>query len=182
MKTKWGFVVALALVAALATFAQHGGHQGGKAPARAVAPRANGGKVPAAPEKRAEPKAGREVEHDEGGHVNENQHVKNDHWYGHDSPDDARFHVDHPFEHGHFEHFGPTYRYRVLRVDVNLHRFWLPGGFFFEIAPWDWHECTDWCWNCGDDFVVYEDPDHPGWYLVYNVHTGVYVHAQYMGA
>ena len=95
---------------------------------------------------------------------------------------DKRFHLDHPFEHGHFEHFGPSYRYTVVRIDRDHHRFWFPGGVYFEVAPWDWSVCADWCWDCGDDFVVYEDPDHPGWYLLYNVHTGHYVYATYLGA
>lgn len=41
--------------------------------------------------------------------------------------------------------------------------------------------CADWCRTCGDDFVVYEDQDHIGWYLLYNIHTGLFVHVQYMG-
>jgi hypothetical protein len=27
------------------------------------------------------------------------------------------------------------------------------------------------CWDCGDNFVVCDAPDHPGWYMVYNAGT-----------
>jgi len=143
-------------------------------------PRANQGRIPEPPPRR-EPSAKPEPQRIEGGRVNSVPHVANNHWYGHDKPNDARYHLDRPFEHGRFEHFGPSYRYNVVRFDPNLRRFWLPGGYFFEVPAWDWPLAADWCWNCGDDFVIYEDPDHPGWYLVYNIHTGAYVHALYMG-
>ena len=113
--------------------------------------------------------------------MNSTPHVNKDHWFGHDRPDDKRYHFDRPFEHGRFEHFGPSYRYRIERFDRDHHRLWLPGGLFFEVAAWDWPICTDWCWDCADDFVIYEDSDHGGGYLLYNVHTGVYVHVSYMG-
>lgn len=176
--------IAMALVACGTLAArQRGGGGGGHpvAPPHASMPRANGGHIPPAPARRPDANARPEAERHPDGHTNDTPHVRNDTWYGHASPNDPRFHLDHPFEHGHFEHVGPNYRYRVLRFDAGLHRFWFPGGFWFEVAAWDWFECADWCWTCGDDFVVYDDPDHPGWYLLYNVYTSQYVHVMYMG-
>jgi hypothetical protein len=170
-------------------YAQHpgGGHPEGqhaeapRAQSRNDVPRANQGRIPPPPAHREAPQGKPEAERHPNGKINETQHVNNDHWYGHDHPDDKRFHVDHPFEHGRFEHFGASYRYHVDRIDRDHHRFWFPGGFYFQVADWDWPICADWCWDCGDDFVVYEDPDHTGWYMLYNVHTGAYVHVSYLG-
>jgi hypothetical protein len=175
MRLRYVFPFAVALCVALPVYSQRR-EEREKNP-----PRANQGHVPEAPPPPRESRAKPEVERRESGHVNTTPHVSNDHWYGHDRPNDKRFHLDHPFEHGRFEHFGPSYRYRIERFDRDHHRFWLPGGFFFEVAAWDWPIGADWCWDCGDDFVVYEDPDHDGWYMLYNVHIGVYVHVNYMG-
>jgi hypothetical protein len=178
MTNRTALLAALALIAAGPALAQRPeGH-----PQREPnAPRANHGRVPEPPQKRA-PRTAPEPERKDHGRVNSVPHVTNDHWYGHDRPDDKRYRVAHPFEHGHFAEIGASHRFRVERFDVDHHRFWFPGGFYFEIAPWDWAVASDWCWDCGDDYVVYDDPDHDGWYLVYNVHTGLYIHAQYMGS
>lgn len=175
--------VALTVLVALPALAQRGeergaqrGEERGQNP-----PRANRGRVPPPPPKRDNPRSKPEPERHDNGRVNSTPHVSNDHWYGHDRPDDRRYHVDHPYEHGRFEHFGPSYRYRIERFDRDRHRFWFPGNYYFEVAAWDWPVCADWCWDCADDFVIYEDTDHVGWYLLYNVHTGVYVHVNYMG-
>lgn len=153
---------------------EHSSHQN--------APRANQGRIPPAPPRAQGQQYKREEEHPINGSVDHTPHVNNDHWYGHDDPGDKRYHADRPFEHGHFARLGPTYRYSILRIDRDHHRFWFPGAFDFQVASWDWPLCADWCWDCGDDFVVYEDPDHIGWYLLYNIHTGIYVHVLYMGA
>ena len=53
----------------------------------------------------------------EQGHMDTTPHVSNDRWYGHDRPDDKRYHMDHGFPHGRFERFGPGYRYNIVRID-----------------------------------------------------------------
>jgi len=187
MNRRFLFSVAIAFFLAIPAVAQRPSsgppaQHGQPTPHGQSTPRANQGHVPAPPMKRDNPHAKPDFERNSRGHVNQTPHVNNDRWYGHDRPMDKRFRQDRPFEHGRFEHFGPEYRYRIERFDRDRHRFWFGGGFYFEVPVWDWPLCEDWCWDCGDDFVVYEDPDHIGWYLLYNIHTGMYVHVTYLGS
>ncbi|HEX5855345.1 MAG TPA: hypothetical protein VFZ57_06960 [Thermoanaerobaculia bacterium] len=176
MKARLALLVAAVSLAAVPALAQRGEERGTNPP------RANQGHVPPAPSARTNQRAAPETERHDATRSNSTPHVNNDRWYGHESPDDPRLHLDHPFAHGRFEYAGASYRYSVTRIDRGLHRVWLAGGSFFDVAVWDWPMCVDWCWDCGNDFVVYEDTDHVGWYLLYNIHTGVYVHATYTGA
>lgn len=115
------------------------------------------------------------------GYIDRTPHYRDGRWYGRPSPNDPRFHLQRPFAHGHFRDFGPRYIHRIVRFDRSNYWFWLASGYYFQIASWDWPYCANWCWTCGDEFVIYLDPDHTGWYLIYNVHTGVFVHAIFMG-
>lgn len=68
-------------------------------------------------------------------------HVTKDRWYGHARPDDKRYHMDHGSAHGRFLGFGPGYRYNIVRIDHDHHRFWLPGGFFLKCGLGLAHLC-----------------------------------------
>jgi hypothetical protein len=176
----------LGLLGSLPLSAQQGGRPVApeprpEMPHGANMPRANQGHLPPPPLARSDRTAPPRPEIDERNRINNHPHVSHDEWYGHDRPDDPRFHLDHPWPAGHFTRFGPSYRYAVTRFDRERHRFWFAGGFGFEVAPWDWILAAEWCWTCGDDFIVYDDPDHPGWYLLYNIYTGAYIHVQYLG-
>jgi hypothetical protein len=113
--------------------------------------------------------------HPEAPHV----HAENNQWVGHNTgKDDAHYHLDRPWEHGHFT--GEIGRNHVYRIEGGgRDRFWF-GGFAFSVAPYDYGYCGDWLWN-SDDIVIYDDPDHIGWYLAYNTRLGTYCHVQYLG-
>ncbi|MEO8449094.1 MAG: hypothetical protein ABI647_04845 [Gemmatimonadota bacterium] len=107
-------------------------------------------------------------------------HVHRDNiWIGHNSGrNDIHYHLDHPWEHGRFiGGIGPRFVWRLHGGGVD--RFQI-GGFFFQVAPYDYDYCSDWLWD-SDDIVLYDDPDHLGWYVAYNVRLGTDCHVMYLG-
>ncbi len=161
-----------------------GGHipARGPAPSRGPAPQPRGNATQQrgesrgnAPEGAARPTYRDQQDHPEAPHV----HAENDRWVGHNTGrSDANYHLDHPWEHGRFG--GEIGRNHIYRIEGGGHdRFWF-GGFYFGVAPYDYDYTNDWLWN-SDDITIYDDPDHPGWYLAYNVRLGTYAHVQYMG-
>src|ERR1017187_42294 len=138
MKTTVAFLAISILTFAAVGFAQEKGRDGqshdfhpSKPPSRGPAPVRN------APAPRPAQNAAPPERHfaDRSGHP-EAPHVDGKTWVGHDTgKNDARFHVEHPYEHGHFTAgFGPSHIFRLAGGGPG--RFWF-GGFYFSVFDVD---------------------------------------------
>ena len=186
-------IIGLSLLFCVAAFAQtRGGAPRGGGNAR---PAVGGGHVPArgpaptrAPARASTPPRGQQpaartenriAVHQQGHPDVPHVDARNDKWVGHSSGrNDANYHLAQPWAHGRFTGgIGAQFRFNL--AGGNRERFWF-GNYYWDVAAYDYNIVAGWNWT-GDQIVIYDDPDHDGWYLAYNTRLGTYAHVEYLG-
>jgi len=114
--------------------------------------------------------------HDNGKHKGWYKHRDRD--YDQWDYDGGRIRPGHYYPHGRYPYvrhvivvrgFDPRTRHIILYDQSN----WV-------VAPYDVPRCHDWEWD-RDRVYVYDDYDHPGWYVLFNSRLGSSVHVEFFG-
>ena len=95
----------------------------------------------------------------------DDDHGKHKGWYKHGDDDDD----DDGYRHDNGKHKG-WYKHHDRDYDQSN---WV-------VAPYDVPRCRDWEWD-RDRVYVYDDYDHPGWYVLFNSRLGRSVHVEFFG-
>ena len=84
-------------------------------------------------------------------------------------------------------HYYPYGRYPYVRhvivvrgFDPRTRHIILYDQSNWVVAPYDVPRCRDWEWD-RDRVYVYDDYDHPGWYVLFNSRLGRSVHVEFFG-
>ena len=116
-----------------------------------------------------------EGRHDNGNHRGwDNPHNPHANW----DADHDRLRPGHAYPYGRYEHVKEVFVAR--RIDYRTRRVVLFDNSNWVVASYDLDRCRDWDWD-RDRVYVYDDDHHPGWYLLFNVRLGRYVHVEYSG-
>lgn len=189
MTGKWRIATVMVGMAATMAWAQQPrpqhpqqqdrGHQA-HPPQKGSAPGVGGGYIPKAPPRRPAnaPDEARDRAHMPGHPAAPHVDIRGNVWIGRSHPNSPRYHLAHPWEHGHFPGVvGPQQIWRLEGGGPS--RFWF-DGYAFLVAEPDLNYCSNWQW--GTDYIVlYDDPDQPGWYIAYNPRLGTWVHVEFLG-
>jgi hypothetical protein len=180
---------AVAVLVATPVLAQGGGDPArGKQAKPAPRPQVGGGHIPPrgpvrTPARTAQarpiPERAANVPHVQGHPVAPHVDAQTNAWIGHDTRrDEVGLRLSHPWANGRFGgEIGASHVYRLGGGDRARFGF---DGVFFSVAAVDYGYTDGWLWD-SDDITLYPDPDHPGYYLAYNVRLGTYVHVEYDG-
>jgi hypothetical protein len=125
-----------------------------------------------------------EVKHEDAGYRHDNgehrgwDNPHNPHSYAHWDYNRDRIRPGHPYPYGHYDHVRDEWVARSF--DVRARRIVLFDRSNWVVASYDAPRCRDWDWD-HDRVFVYNDDDHPGWYLLFNARLGAYVHVEFAG-